>query len=73
MAYSHCWTRTQTRIQTRIQNRVPNPMGALYYAEVFTLVQIWIWITTRMVSQTVTVPILGTDVHPKDRCLSQFY
>ena len=21
----------------------------------------------------VTVPILGTDVHPKDRCLSQFY
>ena len=28
---------------------------------------------TQMVSQMITVPILGTDLHPKDRCLSQFY
>ena len=67
MAYSHCWTRTRTRIRT------PFPMGTLYYAEVFTLVWIWIWIPTQMVSQMVTVPILGADLHPKDRSLSQFY
>ena len=39
-------------------------MGTLYYAEVFTLVPIQIQIPTRMVSQMVTVPILGMDVHP---------
>ena len=69
MAHSHCRTRTQTRIQ----NQIPNPMGTLYYAEVFTFVRIWIWIPTGMVSQMITVPNLGTDVRPKDRCLSQFY
>ena len=58
MAYSHC--RTQVRSQIRTQ--IPNTVVTLYYAEVFTLV-----------SQMVTVLILGTDLHPKDRCLSQFY
>ena len=28
---------------------------------------------TQMVSQMITVPILGTDLHPKDRSLSKFY
>ena len=54
MAYSHCQTRT----------RIPKLMGTLHYAEVFTLVQIRIWIPTRMVSQMVTVPILGMDLCP---------
>ena len=49
------------------------PDGTLYYAEVFTLVPIQIQIHTQMISGMVTVPILGTDVHPKDRYLSQFY
>ena len=43
MAYSHC----------RIRIRIPT----LYYAEFFTLVMIWI--PVRIVSQMVTVPILG--------------
>ena len=44
-------------------------MGTLYFAEVFTLIWIRIWIPTQMVSQMITVPILGqmfvprTDVH----------
>ena len=58
MAYSHCWTRVWSRIRTQI----PNTVVRLYYAEVFTLV-----------SQMVTLPILGMDRHPKDRRLSQFY
>ena len=56
MAYSHC------RIRTRIRIRIPNPMATEYYSELFTLVQIWI--PTQMVSQMVTVPILGTDLCP---------
>ena len=48
-------------------------MGTLYFAEVFTLIRIRIWIPTQMVSQMITVPILGTDVRPKHRCPSQFY
>ena len=43
------------------RTRIPNPMGTLYYAEVFTLVQIQNLIPTQMVSQMVTVQILGTD------------
>ena len=66
MAYSYCRTRT------RIQTQIPNLMGTLYYAEVFTLVRIQIRIPTQMVSQMVTVPILGMDVHPKETYLSQF-
>ena len=65
MAFSHC--------RTRIGAQIPNPMGTLYYAEVFTLVQIWIWMPTQMISQMVIVPILGMDLHPKDRSPSQFY
>ena len=64
MAYSHC----------RIRTWIPNPM---YYTEVFTLVRIQIQIPTRMVSGTVTVPILRMDLCPnftifqsKDRSLN---
>ena len=48
-------------------------MGTLYYAEVFTLVPIQIQIPARIFSKIFTVPILGWDVRPKDRCPSQFY
>ena len=37
------------------------------------LVQIWIQIPIQMVSRMVTVHILGTDLHPRDRFLSQCY
>ena len=64
MAHSHC----------RIRTWIPNPM---YYTEVFTLVRIQIQIPTRMVSGTVTVPILRMDLCPnftifqsKDRSLN---
>ena len=57
MAYSHC----RTHVQTLIRTLIPNTIVTLYYAEVFTLV-----------SQMVTLPILGTDRHPNDRRLSQF-
>ena len=60
MAYSHC--RIQIWIPTR--TRIPNPIITLYYAELFTLVRI------RMFSQIVTIPILGMNLHPKDRSLS---
>ena len=43
------------------RTRIPNLMSTLYYAEVFTLVQIQNQIPTQMVSQMITVPILGTD------------
>ena len=69
MAYSHWQIRTWIRIRTR----TPSLIITLYYAELFTLVQIWIQILVQIVSRMVTVPILGTDVHPKDRYLSQFY
>ena len=65
MAYLNC--------RTPIQTRIPNPMGTLYYAEVFTLIRIQIQIPTQMVSRNVTVPIIGTNVCPKDTCPSQFY
>ena len=58
MAYSHC----RTRIQTRTRTRIPNPIVTLYYVEIFTLVQIWIWIPVRRVSRIITVPILGADI-----------
>ena len=67
MAYFHC----QTRIRIRI--RTPSPMVTLYYAELCPLVRIWIQIPVRMASQMVTVPMLGTDLHPRDRSPSQFY
>ena len=67
MAYFHQWT--WIRIRTRI--RIPNLMGTLYYAELFPLV--WIWIPVWRVSWMVTVPILGTDLCPRDRSLSLFH
>ena len=67
MAHSHCRTRIRTR------TRIPNPMGTLYYVEVFTLVQIWIRIPVQRVSRIVTVPILGTDICPRDRYPSLFH
>ena len=69
MAYSHC----QTQIRTRTRIQIPNLMVTLYYVEIFTLVQIWIWIPVWRVSQIVTVPILGTDIHSGDRCPSLFH
>ena len=63
MAYFHCRRRIW----------IPNPIVTLYYAEIFPLVWIWIWIAIQMVSQMLTVPILGMDLHPRDRSPSQFY
>ena len=60
MAYSHC----QTQIRTQTRTLIPNPMGSLYYVEIFTMVGIQIRIPVQRVSQIITVPILGTDVHP---------
>ena len=60
MAYSHC--RIRTRIQTR--TRTPSLIVTLYYAEVFTLVQIRTQIPVRTDSRIVTVPILGADLYP---------
>ena len=65
MAYSHCRTRIRTR------TRIPNPMGTLYYVEIFTLVQIQI--PVQRVFRIVTVPILGTDICSGDRCPSLFH
>ena len=67
MAYFH----QRIRIQTQI--RIPNLMVTLYYAELFPLVRIWIRIPVQRVSRMVTVPILGTDLHPKDRSPSLFH
>ena len=51
----------------------PFLMVTLYYAKLFPLVQIRIWIPVRRVSQMVTVPILGMDLHPRDISPSLFY
>ena len=42
-------------------------------SEVFTLLQILIQIPNQMVSQMVTVPILGMDLCPRNISPSQFY
>ena len=69
MAYFHQrrWTQIWTRIQT------PFPVVTLYYAELFPLVQIRIRIPVQRFSRVVTVPILGTDLSPKDRSPSLFH
>ena len=67
MAYFH----QRTRIRTRI--RIANPMGTLYYAKLFPLVWIRTQIPVWRVSRMVTVPILGTDLRPRDRSLSLFH
>ena len=68
---AHFHQRRRTRIQIRIQ--IPNPIITLYYAQLFPLVQIQIRIPVQIVSRMVTVPILGTDLHPRDRSLSLFH
>ena len=60
IAHFHQWKQTWIRIQ------IPNPIITLYYAQLFPLVRIQIWIPVWIVSQMVTVPILGADLHPRD-------
>ena len=60
MAHFHQRKRTGIRI------RIPNLIVTLYYAQLFPLVWIRIWIPVWRVSQMVTVPILGMDLRPKD-------
>ena len=62
MAHFHQWR----RIRIRIRIRIPNPIFILYYTQLFPLVQIWIQIPVQIVSRMVTVPILGTDLRPRD-------
>ena len=59
----------------RIRTRIPNPMDTWYYAEVFPLhrLRLGFGFGFRFLSWMVTVPILGTDLHPRDRSLSQLY
>ena len=57
----------------RIRTRFPNPIVTLYYTQLFPLVRIWIWIPVWIVSQMVTVPILGTDLCPRGRSPSLFH
>ena len=61
MAYFHC------RTWIRIRIRTPSPVVTLYYAELFPLVWIRIRIPVWMVSQMVTVPILGREICPWNR------
>ena len=56
MAHFHQRRRTWIRIQ----------IVTLYYAQLFPLVWIRIRIPVWIVSQMVTVPILGTDLSPRD-------
>ena len=65
VAYFHQWRRR------RIPVRRVSLIITLYYAEHFPLVQRqrWRW----RLSLIVTVPILGTDLCPRDRSPSQFY
>ena len=61
---AHFHQRRRTRI--RIQIRIPNHIITLYYAQFFPLAQIRIQIPVWIVYQMVTVPILGTDLRPRD-------
>ena len=47
-----------------LEIRIPNLIVTLYYAQLFPLA--WIRIPVQIVSQMVTVPILGTDLRPRD-------
>ena len=49
------------------------PDRYMYYAELFPLVQRQRQIPVWRLSQIITVPILGKDLCPRDRSLSQFY
>ena len=48
------------------RGRTPNPIVTLYYAQLFPLVQIRIWIPVWIVSWMVTVPIFRMDLCPRD-------
>ena len=50
----------------RRRTRIPNPFVRLYYAQLFPLARIRIWIPVQIVSLMVTVPILETDLRPRD-------
>ena len=61
---AHFHQQRRTRIQIQIQ--IPNPIVTLYYTQLFPLVWIRIRIPVWIVSQMVTVPILGMDLRPRD-------
>ena len=63
---AHFHQRRRTQIQIRIRIRIPNPIVTLYYAQLFPMVRIQIWIPVQIISQMVTIPILGMDLRPKD-------
>ena len=65
MAYFH----QQRRRWRRTPVQRVSLIVTLYYAELFPLVRR----PRRRLSLMVTVPILGTDLHPRDRSPSQFY
>ena len=67
MAHFHQWRRR------RIPVRRVSLIITLFYAELFPLVQRWRQIPVWRLSLIITVPILGTDLCPRIRSLSQFY
>ena len=67
MAYFH----QRRRKRRRIPKRIPNPIDTLYYAQLFPLV--WRRRQRRRLFPMVTVPILGMDLHPRDRSPSLFH
>ena len=64
--YQYTCLMTHFHQRRRIQIQIPNPIVTLYYAQHFPLVRIQIQIPVRIVSQMVTVPILGTDLRLRD-------
>ena len=71
MAYFHQRRQRQRQIPVRRVSLIIT----LYYAELFPLVQRWRQRQRQRqrLSLMVTVPILGMDLCPRDRSLSQFY
>ena len=59
--------------QIRIRTRIPNPVVTLYYAEVFAQHRLRLRFGFGSHSLMATVPILGTDLCPKDRSPSQLF
>ena len=59
--------------RSRIRTRIPNPIITSYYAEVFPLHGLRLRFGFGSLSRMVTVTILGTDVYPKDRSLSELH
>ena len=69
----HVMAHFHQRRRRRIPKRIPNPIDTLYYAQLFPLVRRWRQRWRRRLFLMVTVPILGTDLCPRDRSPSQFY